>query len=303
MLSTADERSLIDDWRVRRLHLEKMAESVAASPQHRQLQIKLLDYLIHRYGDTPQASGRARFPAVAGAEWNDWAIVVHHHLHHATASGVKNQAEANRRVGEILDHLRAVEDAGAEAVPPRGDFAEWVETIHEEASISATTLARIQRALRHGRGIRRAIRAALRESPHLPNAALAYLCRELSDPRRADAEAALMLTQCQDLAARKYALRAWRERLAAGVSDAITSTLRRYVEADAAALDGVRQRLADPNWDVRLAAIEILGESGTLDDIALLADLWSLPLAADEDARAREALSAAVHALAIRNRE
>lgn len=303
MLATAHERTLVEDWRVRRLRLEKLAEPLGESPQHRQLQIKLLDYLIHRYGDTPQANGTARFPAATGVEWNDWAIVVHHHLHQATASGVKNQAQANQRVGEILEHLRTVEEAGADAVPPRGDFAEWVETIHEEASISATMLARIRRALRYKTGIRRAIRAALAESPHLPNAALAYLCRELSNPRRADAEAALLLIQCQDLAARKYALRAWRERVAAGLDDAITSTLRHYIEADPAALDGVRQRLADANWDVRLAAIEILGESGTLDDIALLADLWSLPLAADEDHRARDALSAAVHALAMRSRE
>ena len=302
MPATADERSLIEDWRVRRRLLENSGESAGESPQHWQLQIKLLEYLIHRYGDTPEAGGTARFPAVTGVAWNDWAIVVHHHLHQATASGVKNQAQANQRVGEILGHLRSVEEAGAEAVPPRGDFSEWVETIHEEASVSATALARIRRALRRGAGIRRAIRAAIVESPHLPNAALAYLCRELSDPRRTDAEAALLLIQCQDLAARKYALRAWRERVAAGVSDALTSTLRRYVEADPAALDGVRQRLADPNWDVRLAAIEILGESGTLDDIALLADLWSLPLAADEDHRARDALSAAVHALAMRTR-
>lgn len=66
-------------------------------------------------------------------------------------------------------------------------------------------------------------------------------------------------------------------------------------------LDGIRVRLADANAEARLAAIDLLSESGTLDDITLLSDLVSLPRLDDEDPRERKALLDAMWAIAHRH--
>lgn len=89
----AEDRPLLDDWRVRRQRLTGRSD---ASEQHRQMQLQLLDYLIGRYGDSAVAARPARFAAPADVLWNDRAIVVHHHLRQTTVSGVKNQSQANR---------------------------------------------------------------------------------------------------------------------------------------------------------------------------------------------------------------
>ena len=206
---------MLEDWRVRR---GRLAALTSVPEPSRELQARLLDYLIRRHGDSPTAARAARFAAPADVCWNDRAIVVHHHLRQATASGVKNQQQANRRVGEILSHMRAVQDDLEDAPPNRSDFGEWVESRASRVEFSARTLGLLARALRYRMGVKYAIAAALRESPYLPRAALAWLCRKLSDPRRTDVAAANLLVQCRGDEAINYAIRAWRERLAAAAT-------------------------------------------------------------------------------------
>jgi HEAT repeat protein len=62
----------------------------------------------------------------------------------------------------------------------------------------------------------------------------------------------------------------------------------------------VRERLADDNPAVRFAATQLLRAVGTLDDVALLSDLLSLPRSADEHSYERRALVDAMWAIAHR---
>lgn len=77
MLAVADERTLAEDWRVRR---QRVAASETMPEQHRQMQLQVLDYLIRRYGDSPEAARPARFASSCEFYSNDRTIVVHHHL-------------------------------------------------------------------------------------------------------------------------------------------------------------------------------------------------------------------------------
>jgi hypothetical protein len=65
-------------------------------------------------------------------------------------------------------------------------------------------------------------------------------------------------------------------------------------------LDGVRAQFAHANPRVRLAAIDLL-RAGTLDDVAFLSDLVSLPRDPDEDPQERRALLGAMWELAHRD--
>lgn len=82
----------------------------------------------------------------------------------------------------------------------------------------------------------------------------------------------------------------------------MTDALRSYLVAQRALPDGVRQKLADPNIETRLAAIGIVSEAGTLDDVALFSDLLSLPPSPDEDPRERKELLHGMWAIANRER-
>lgn len=294
----AEERTLLDDWRARR---QRLASRSDTSEQHRQMQLQLLDYLIGRYGDSAVAARPARFAAPADVLWNDRAIVVHHHLRQSTVSGVKNQLQANRRVGEIVSHLRAVQKDEGDGPPSRSDFGEWVESRQDRPEVSPRSLVLLSRALRYRVGVKYAIAAALRESPYLPRAALDWLCRRLADPCKTDLASAELLACCRGDEAIHYAVRAWRERTAAACDDQVTQRLDAYLQAETENPDRIRERLADVSGPVRQKAARLLGEIGTLDDIALFSDLLALPPAADEDPNERQALLDAMRALAERH--
>lgn len=289
MQAAAEERTLLEDWRLRRQWLAS-----GSREQYREMQLQLLDYLIGRYGDSPLAARPARFRGAADTYWNDRAIVVHHHLLQATVSGVKNQLQANRRVGEILGHLQAVQRDEAGGPPERSNFEEPAT----RPEVSPEALLRLSRALHRRFGVRHAISKALDDSPYLPRAALAWLGKRLSDPRRLDLASANLLLQCRGDEAINYALRAWRERTAAGCDDQITQALGSFLVAEAQNLDGLRLRLADASPRVRERAARLLAEIGSLDDVALFSDLLSLRPATDEAPHERQVLLEAMRALA-----
>lgn len=298
MLALADERTLVEDWLVRR---QRVAASVTMPEQHRQMQLQLLDYLIRRYGDSPEAARPARFGSSFEFYSNDRTIVVHHHLGRGKIAGVRNQAEAKRRVGDILSHLRSVHEPKADAVPAHNDFATWVDDLDQRPDVPERAWGQILRAVHRGRSVHQAIAAALETSPYLPRAALAYLCRCLSGPW-CDMATADLLFQCRSDDVPGYAVRALRERVSKGcLDDDVTSKLRAYLVGEPSALDGIRARLADANAEVRLAATDLLSDAGTLDDVALLSDLVSLRPLDDEDPRERQALLDAMWSIAHRD--
>ena len=131
MLASASEaRTVFDDWLTRR---QRLAASETVPESSRRVQLQVLEYLIRRYADSPEAARPARCPAAAAFYSDDRRIVVHHHLGRGEIAGVKNQAEANRRMGDILSHLRRVHQEGSEAVGPQNEFASWGDELEHEA--------------------------------------------------------------------------------------------------------------------------------------------------------------------------
>ncbi|MGH9549508.1 MAG: HEAT repeat domain-containing protein, partial [Terriglobales bacterium] len=135
--------------------------------------------------------------------------------------------------------------------------------------------------------------------PYLPRAVMAYLSRFLSRSVD-DMGAADLLLKCRSDSVSDYVARAWRERVNAGYLDGVTAKLQGYLTNEKRALDAVRERLADENPAVRFAATQLLGEAGTLDDVALLSDLLSLPHSSDGHSHERQALLDAMWTIAHR---
>ena len=296
LASAAEVRTVIDDWLVRR---QRLAASETVPEQYRQVQLQVLEYLIRRYGDSAEATRPARFASTDTFYSNDRLIVVHHHLGRGKIAGVRNQAEANQRVADLLQHLHRVHEDEADEVEDHNDFASWVDELDQRPDVPERAWGSILRAVNRGWSAHRAIEAALKESPYLPRAALLYLCRSLSKPDN-DMVAADLLLKCRSDRVPDYVARAWRERVNAGCVDSVTSKLRDYLAKEPRALDGIRERLGDTNPAVRLAATELLRDAGTLDDVSLLSDLVSLPHAADEHSYERRALLDAMWVIAHR---
>ena len=63
----------------------------------------------------------------------------------------------------------------------------------------------------------------------------------------------------------------------------------------------IRERLADDDASVRIAASRLIAKIGNLDDIGLLSDLLALPESSDEDPNERDAITAAMRTIAERN--
>lgn len=126
--SSSDARTVFDDWLVRR---QRLAASETVPEQHRRVQLQVLEYLIRRYANSPEAARPVRIASTAEFYSNDRLIVVYHHLGRGQIAGVKSQAEANRRVGDILSHLCRVHEEDPETVAAHNDFANWIDELDQ----------------------------------------------------------------------------------------------------------------------------------------------------------------------------
>lgn len=303
MLSSASEaRTVFDDWLARR---QRLAASETVPESSRRVQLQVLEYLIRRYADSREAARPARCPTAATFYSDDRRIVVHHHLGRGGIAGVKNQAEANRRMGGILSRLRRVHQEGAEPVGAQNEFASWLDELDQrvEKPLGAWQSLWRQMSSSSSSGTKAALQesiaASLERSPYLPRAVIIYLYRCLSVSVY-DMVAAELLLKCRSQSVPDYVARAWRERVDAGCQDGVTAKLVGYLAHQPRALDAVRERLADGNPAVRFAATQLLRAAGTLDDVALLSDLLSLPRSADEQSYERRALLDAMWTIAHR---
>lgn len=166
LASAAEARTVLDDWLIRR---QRLTASETVPEPLRRSQLQVLEYLIRRYADSPEAARPARSPTSATFYSNDRRIIVHHHLGRGKIAGVKNQAEAKRRVGDILSHLRRVHEEGSEAVEGHNDFASWLEEVEQRPEQPIGAWRSIWRQLTHGgttAGLRKAIAASLEQSPY-----------------------------------------------------------------------------------------------------------------------------------------
>ena len=287
MHAQAAAPTLLEDWQARRHRLLNLPEP---GGQLVALHVQVLEYLITRYEDAPEAARPARYPLEPSLYVNDRAILVHHHVWEGKVGGVKTQREAQDRVSSLVSRIVSPGEEDTSAERPQ-----WLDD-KERPSPDSRTLGRwqdIKMALRWRGGVVRAIEAALAASPYLPRSALEYLFQRLVDPGCREVRVARALIQCENRSAPWYAVNAWRERIAAGCRDMVTRKLEGLLcrpENRQRALEQVHVCLADPNARVRLAAVAGIGRLGTLDDLGLLSDLLALPPQPDEHPREREAL-------------
>ena len=82
------------------------------------------------------------------------------------------------------------------------------------------------------------------------------------------------------------------------ITRALESRIRR---AENRSAELIRERLADDDAPVRIAASHLIAKIGDLDDIGLLSDLLALPESSDEDPNERDAITAAMRTIAEQN--
>jgi hypothetical protein len=290
---------LLEDWELRRKRLEHQA--VPPEP-YRRLQIRIFDYLIHRYRASPEAAGPARAPCRSDLFLDRRAIVVHHHVWRDKVGGVKNEREARQRVTSILRRMSTPTAQEESDEPPDFLIPDEPELTRawQRAQVSGHAIG-IRSAALLGVGVYGAIEAALRAAPYISERGVRYLYERIADIDAEEIRAVELLTQCENRSALKYAMVAWRARVEAGRIDQVTTGLEAYFcrpELRGRVGDRVRLRLADDHPRVRVRAIALLGAIGSLDDVGLLTDLLSLPPQDDEDPQERPALAQAIERIA-----
>jgi hypothetical protein len=146
-------RTLYDDWKARR---EQLACAEGGTAEYRAVEIRLLDYLMHRYKDSPEAARPALFPLSSSLFVDHRAIVVCHHLGRGSIPTISNRQQAYAHIQSMLEHQWTMpssdELAASEEGIPR--FLEPVTIDPVEAVrqrlCDADPTARVQAALQLG---------------------------------------------------------------------------------------------------------------------------------------------------------
>jgi hypothetical protein len=307
MVAAASQPTLLEDWSARRQRLA----GAAATDQHAQFQLKLLDYLIRRYGRCAVANMPARYPLGSKPQSSVRAIVVHQELSRRRQGNVRSQGDAQYRVRSIVRRMsgdtdlpatdRDDERAGKLATSPDDPPA----LDHESALWCQSQRGLIAADIANGYDALPAIAGFLQVSPHLPPVALQYLSDRAGNPTANDWVSAQLLC-CHRGKNVDHAFWAWRRRVATGRIDETTDELRRFLlrpEVRQESAERMRTALTDDHGSVRLEATAFLGRIGSLDDISLFIDLLALPPTADEDPRERQGMLLAMQRISAMPRD
>ncbi len=316
--------TLWDDWQTRRARL---AERSMSRGPYVELQIQILDYLVQRYRDSPEAAQPARCPARPELFVNDRAIVVHDHLWEGKVGGVKTHREAADRVSSILRRMACVEEHVEEEVDE--EIEEHVEEEVGQREVLRTPrrptawlgrlfpwkLFRTKKVIRAGAKPARRLgpfrrpgrieRAVEGDFP-VGDAELESLLKRLLDPKRDEPHLVDFLLGGDNPSVVACAALAWRERVAARCYDETTRKLRGVLfrpDLREEAVEKIGAMLADRNARVRLKAIAIFGKIGSLEHVGLLSDLLNLPPQDDEHPRERDALIRAMQSISRRGEQ
>jgi hypothetical protein len=291
MNASTTAKTRYEDWQDRRQFLE----SQGGTNPRRVLHVRVLNYLIRRYRDSAIAHLPARFALQRDLQWNDRRITVHHHLGRGKVAGVQTRDEAEQRIADLVQ--RMVSDERIE----REDFrpTELPNPPHPPFRITPPGWR-----IRLGWNVDSQIQKALANYPLLPTRILEHLVSRLTDVTHEDTDALVLFLQCENRNMIQCTVRAWRDRVAKGESTGvITETLETRIghpDNRPSAAELIRERLADDNAQVRIAASRLIARIGDLDDIGLLSDLLALPVSSDEDPHERDALTAAMRVIAKR---
>jgi len=99
---TASRITLYDDWRARREHLATLPYWAG---DYHAIEMRLLDFLLQRYRDSPEAARPARFSLKKDVYVDHRAIVVVHHLGGGHIPTVRNASEAQAHVRSIVQRM------------------------------------------------------------------------------------------------------------------------------------------------------------------------------------------------------
>ncbi len=311
MVITSEQRSLYEDWQLRR---ERLLHAEHADDQYRQMQIQLLDYLLRRYRDAPDAQAPARFPLPMEVTFNGRAVLVHHHLWPGRVSSTKSIFDVKQRVATIVNRMYGPmplvdEELSSEPIDDsRG--------AHENESLQAELSRSFRSKLSKFVGRMRRIPDIVMEPmmvavdrlfqgrrSRVRNKKLRQQFKRLTDPKTTDHFLVGKALASGHPNLNRYAMRAWIERVKAGACDLVADRLFSvFNTARDINLDPIRTMLADANPAARIKAMEAIGELGTLDDVSLLSDLMALPDQGDEVAGERATLRMAVQRLVSKSR-
>jgi hypothetical protein len=281
----------LEDWQDRRQYLQ----SAGAADPRRRAHIKVLDYLISRYGDSPAAHLPARFALRRELHWNDRRISVHHHLGRGEVAGVQDREAAERRIAGLV--LRMMSD-------DRNEDEGFVPTQLAGTPRFFMRLKVPVWRIRLGWNADSQMRRALANHPFLPSECVRHLVSRLTDVNLEDTNALDLLLRCKNRSILECTVRAWRDRVAQGrstgpITDALGARIR-HPDNQPRAAELIRERLADDSARVRIAASRLVAKIGDLDDIGLFSDLLALPKSDDEAPNERDAMTVAMRALAER---
>jgi hypothetical protein len=291
-MSISAETSLFEDWQTRRRGLETASNLDASS---RQLQIQLLDYLLNRYRDDPQAQRPARFPAVSQLRFNERAILVLHHFKVGPAKTTRNIFDVHDRISGIVDRM-AQHPAEPESANHIATAQASTVALTQAPSLTAR-ICDLWRAIAwEASSIWRA-----RSKSKFRRKKVRRLFHRYSNPKYCNPRLLEKLLALDYQKTKYLALDAWADRRRAGCQDEVTGRLFQVVSRfNNRELDQVRMMLADDNHNLRVAAIETLGQCASLDDVGLLSDLLALPPQTNEEPGERSTLRAAIQQVVSR---
>lgn len=302
--------TLYDDWHRRRQRLE--VAPPLFGQQYLESQARVLDYLLDRYRDDEAAQQKARFPIADGLVLNKRAIVVHSHLGGGTVSGIKDSAAAESRASRILKRI-SEQDPQASAGAPAGganlgsgDRVLWSAEpgIMRRTLMSTSFVVFVEKLLGPQdpeRALKRLLEVFRDMSAERQEGFMNGVFAAVSANQWADAAWIEFLARCGHHSVPNTALLIWHDRILAFGPDEIVGEVEDRLRAKAfgpAAVDKLRAFLADKEALIRMEALRLLGEIGTLDDVGLLSDLLALPPEDDEAPGERERMLETMRRLA-----
>ena len=110
-------RTLYEEWQLRR---DRLLQTSPSNDLYRRSQLRILDYLLRRYHNSPEARRMVASPRLADFNMNDRALIVHQHLARRDGPTVSTTAEAGLRIKAALERMYSTETTESQVADPSG---------------------------------------------------------------------------------------------------------------------------------------------------------------------------------------
>jgi hypothetical protein len=316
MIMATQTLSLLQDWTARRDWLSSPTCELPADT--RPVLAAIFDRLITAHGANPATAQASRFPFRIDGRAFRRELVIHDHMEGNALPVVQTEQDSRDRIGGILARLKKLDLQGSAKVPESrimgtpqpepGDVAPMVAVPRPSPVIAPQPPAiwlEIESALRHPWHSRwmvyQKIESSLNVRKGLPENAMSFLRGRASSTAIDACVAAEFLLKVADEPVLKHVLGAWKDRLRAQGNDYISQRLRSCLlipglRSDTLAL--VRREMGGDHAAFRLHVLQLLSETGTVDDISLMLDLLRVPASNDEHPQERTAMLNVIRVLA-----